>query len=46
MMKEMAYWSIALDETDAELEAIKENRLRYAVATIHSSLLRSHQSSE
>jgi hypothetical protein len=36
MAKEMAYWSVDLDETEAELEAIKEKRLRYAVATINS----------
>jgi hypothetical protein len=45
MMKEMVYWSVDLGEPEAELEAIKENRLRYAVAAIHSVLLRSHQSS-
>jgi len=34
-MKEMTYWSVDLGEQEEELQAIKENRLRYAVATIH-----------
>jgi len=36
MMKEMVYWSVDMGEPEAELEAIKENRLRYAAATLHS----------
>lgn len=32
----MVYWSVDLGEPETELDAIKENRLRYAVATIHS----------
>ena len=37
MVKEMVYWTVDLGETETELEAIKENRLRYAVATINSA---------
>lgn len=32
----MVYWRGDLGEPEAELETIKENRLRYAAATIHS----------
>jgi 3-phosphoglycerate kinase len=35
-MKEMVYCSVDLGEPGAELETMKENRLRNAVATIHS----------
>jgi hypothetical protein len=36
MIKEMVYWSVDLGEPEAELETIKGDRLRNAVATIHS----------
>jgi hypothetical protein len=36
MMKEMVYWNVDLGEPEAEMEAIKENRPPYTVATIHS----------
>jgi hypothetical protein len=35
-MKEMVYWSVDVGEPETDLETIKENRLRYTVATIHS----------
>jgi len=37
MVKEMVYWRVDLGERETELEAKKENRLRYAVATINST---------
>ena len=37
MIKEIVYWSVDLCEPEAELEVMKENRLRCAVATIHNA---------